>query len=132
MLRMKVSRPVGYAGIAILVVFVFFQMRGAFTQHRDSRAWPSVPGEITSAFIKEVRDENPNTVSRSPSYYVEVRYVYDVKGTRYTGNRIRVFRKRHATLSAAESEMRGYPVGDKVDVFYDPAKPATSVLVKSE
>jgi hypothetical protein len=59
-----------------------------------------------------------------------VRYTYEVFDQEYTGTRIRFGAQGYNESSTAQEEIRRYPSGKRVDVFYDPENPSTAVLTK--
>ncbi len=58
-----------------------------------------------------------------------MRYRYTVNGTTHTGERLRAFGLHHLDEQQALKEIAPFPVGQKVKVYYDPAKPSSSVLI---
>jgi hypothetical protein len=85
---------------------------------RDAEAaheWPQVAGVITESFIA-----NGGSNKFSPSG--NVRYTFEVDGRTYEGENISL---SVAALDAedARSVVARYPVGKRIDVFYDPERP---------
>lgn len=96
-------------------------------QQQASRNWPSVPGEIQSAQVVE-SDDGSNNGEGSRRFTVELVYSYSVAGVALRGTRIRIVAAGHRDAAAAQAELLRYPVGARVEVFYDPADPHSSVL----
>lgn len=89
----------------------------------ESRSWPIAQGIILSSEIEYI----PSSGGKG-SYHASVTYNYEVAGVVYTGKRIRI-----ASLGAGDPDYaRGildrYPLDKTVDVSYDPADPAASLL----
>ena len=90
------------------------------------RAWKQTRGTVTDADY-----ENPGSVGVTGSRYrLGVTYRYAVDGVERTGNRASFFQKdiTHRLQSLSDEARRLYAKGKSVDVWYDPADPAQSVL----
>ncbi len=96
--------------------------------HR-SRTWPSVWGELDEVGWRKVMYRDPNSRARSSMGRIDVRYRYTVDGQEYTGTRMTFsdnISKTRRRLDALVSEHRNTRL---VKVYYDPKRPAHSVLV---
>ena len=82
--------------------------------------YPSVPGEIThSAEQREVGE----------SFDTEVRFRYAINGQEFTGNRLHFLNLRDVSRPAkAQRTLARYPVGQRVEVIYNPNDPSDSAL----
>ncbi len=82
--------------------------------------YPSVPGEIThSAEQREVNE----------SFDAKVRFRYVVNGQEFTGHRLHFLNLRDVSQSSkAQRTLARYPVGQRVDVIYNPNDPSDSAL----
>ena len=82
--------------------------------------YPSVPGEIThSAEQREV----------SESFDAKVHFRYVVNGQEFTGQRLHFLNLRDTSRpSKAQLTLARYPVGQRVDVIYNPNDPSDSAL----
>lgn len=97
-------------------------LRGAL-QTVLAQSYPSTSGEIThSEMVKDGGGENP-------SDRANIQFRYTVANQERTGSRV-VF---HGTLAggAAPRIVNDYPVGRKVDVFYNPSDPDDAALDRS-
>ena len=113
------------AGVGMLEAARRVRRRG-----RRSLAWPAAPGTVTASGVAESTSQNSDG-SFDTSYVPEVRYEYRVDGRVLVGNRIRVGGTMSESKSRAAEEIAAqYAVGSKVEVFYDPASPDYSVLVR--
>jgi hypothetical protein len=90
----------------------------SFMRAVDQRAWPQVQGVVISSEIEEYRY---NEFS-SKEYRLIIRYGYDWKGDRKTGERYG-FRgnPKYNKRNKIEDLMSSYPVGEKVTVYVNPA-----------
>ena len=93
-----------------------------------SANWPSVTGTVLSNKLHVIRSGgNPGDVS--PTYSVALRYRYTVGQDSFEGSRI-----GWGTKSAdrkpdiPEAFLREYPEGHAIEIFYDPANPATAMI----
>lgn len=93
----------------------------------DSLRWPSVSGVVTLSNL-DGRNVDSGQYSES-EMRVEVSYEYVIDGERYENDVVRFDQQQ---LSVAEKELlvSTHPVGKQVAVFYDPANPGESVLVR--
>ena len=93
-----------------------------------SEAWPSTTGVIIESKLssRRVTGSTKNAGSHT-RYFPIVKYTYELEGTEFTGDRIRI-----GGLEGDEAEIRRvlaeYPVGSEVRVFYSPDAPQQSVL----
>lgn len=87
----------------------------------QSTRFPSVVGTMLQSEVET------NSSSRGTSFNVRVKYRYDVTGVRYMGTNYRFlntsFHKRDA-----DAIVKSCPPGQRVDVYYDPARPEEAVL----
>ena len=92
---------------------------------RASTTWPSVEGQVVSASV-----EHAGHFHKGPDYYASVTYRYQVDGEVYTSNRYELITggRYYYNRDDAAEEIRPYPVGASVQVFYDPSDPAQAVL----
>ncbi len=95
-----------------------------------SRSWNRTTGRVVQAQVEARRSRNQH--GYSTSYYPVVIYEYAIHGQRYQNDRIN-FGPELGFGSAGPSEtvVGRYHVGNVVDVYFDPANPAESVLERS-
>lgn len=113
------------------------QARSAWRLHaqvRRSRNWPAVPGRVILSAVREttVRVRRSTSIRRMRTavrYAPHVVYEYEVDGTRYANDRVRI---GPALLSSepadAAREAAKHPVGQEVQVAYNPDLPSEAVL----
>ena len=105
----------------------------AINKGMQSENWDKGTATITSSEIKktERRSKDPQGFTQtSTSYSVRVKYSYTVEGSNYEGNTIGFGTMSHNEKSDAQEELKSYPNGKKIDVYYDPENPSDSVLKK--
>jgi hypothetical protein len=108
-------------GIIFIVVAVNMRRKAA-----ASRTWPTVAGVVTSAEVEESvsSDEDSPTSSFNP----KISYSYQVGGVAFQGKKISFGAVNTGSRRAAEQALEPYPVGQPVNVHYNPEKPAEAVL----
>ena len=113
----------------LLGVILYFGIQQALEMD-DSREWPTTEGVITRSLIVQhhPRGSEKHGYAQRREYEVRVEYSYDVEGTRYGGDRLRIRPNRYQGERSAKRELAKYPAGQKVKVYYDPEKPERSVL----
>jgi len=90
----------------------------------NSNHWPSVRGTVLDAWFDETRDAEDDV-----THTANVRYRFKVKGRDYESSRLSYQPTQAALFSDVVGMLRGVIKGKEVDVYYDPANPARSVLV---
>lgn len=94
---------------------------------RDSNDWPSVPGLVTRSGLESHR--NHVGARKRTEFDVDVSYEYVVGDTVYRNDVVR-FDQGELSTNRKELLVSSYPVGRRVEVFYDPDEPDQSVLVR--
>lgn len=110
-------------GVAMLAI------DGAVTWHlvRDlrlgiaSRQWSHTRGAVVKSWIEEREGDGGR------AYYPNVEFRYEVDGRSFEGKEW-THRAQDGTSESAEAVLNRFPKGQSVDVFFDPADPARSVL----
>jgi hypothetical protein len=118
-----------------------------FQKGSKSQQWPYVVGKIIEAKVKSnlaglnsgvfvgtntgwsIGRRGNETVINKITYRVEVTYAYTANGKSLVGNR-RKFAdfEWYYTINAANEELKNFPVGKELCVYYDPINPSDSVL----
>jgi hypothetical protein len=88
-----------------------------------SRSWSSVVGEIIESNLDLVRGARGSKL-----YAPSVRYAYRVQGRNYESERVFFGFADFYTKRGAVSVVEAYPIGQQVDVYYDPSDPSCAVL----
>lgn len=87
-------------------------------RRRASQNWPTTTGTILESSLDEDSD----------GYAPHVAYAYAVAGKRYTNDRIYFHTSQSGTKHAAQKHLSAYPMGTRVDVYFNPQNPHDSVL----
>lgn len=92
--------------------------------------WPVATGtivvsEVTVATQRLIQSTGPTKI-----YGTDIRYEYEADGRSFTGDTVTLGGTAETSASEGSSEalVARYPLGAKVDVYYDPADPSTSML----
>ena len=106
--------------VGVLLCVVWFMLR---KKAQASLQWPSSRGRVISSDINRRQDNDGDWTEEA-----RVVYEYMVGGTSLQGNRIAF---GGSGAGGARKSVERYPAGATVDVYYDPAKPASAVLERS-
>ena len=99
----------------------------------QSENWDKGTATITSSEIEktESRSKDAQGFTRtSTSFSVRVTYAFTVEGSNYEGNTVGFGTMSHNERSDAQEELKSYPKGKTIEVYYDPENPSDSVLKK--
>ncbi len=118
-------------GLAFVIFGVYFIALG-----NQARGWPSVEGEVIATAVRTTRlQSHTSGVSREERerlrrYYPEITYRWTVDGVSYTGSRYRLgtTHEKFETRQEAAKAAAKFAAGKPLQVFYDPASPASAVL----
>ncbi len=111
---------------AVFVVIAVLLWRG-WQDRRASTQWPTVEGVVLVSDVVRYAPD-PHDDLRHVGWLLKVEYDYSVGGQHYRGKRVRALPERFSMESDARQALTAYPVGAKVRVHHDPAKPGSSVL----
>jgi hypothetical protein len=95
-----------------------------YQESKASETWPVASGTVVSSEVTRYRDGDDIL------YRADVAYEYVVNETNYTGDKI-ALSEMNVNTSRPESAQKiadRYPVGQQVEVHYDPADPGKAVL----
>jgi Protein of unknown function (DUF3592) len=107
----------------VLVVFGAWITRRALlarAEAKRSQAWPTAEGEIVTSGVEssEFQDDDHGTIRK---FTPAITYVYRVRGAERRGTHIAVgLSNLYSEWAEAEQRARQYPVGKKIQVYYDP------------
>jgi len=118
----------GGFGVLILAIAV-----AALREAASMRRWPVAKGRVLSSRVEECRDTVSSgthaAATRLTLYRPVVVYEYEADGRRFRGDRIAQSPGMDRGVSElADAVVRRYASGSAVDVRYNPARPAESVL----
>jgi hypothetical protein len=121
-----------YGGIFLFVgAIAFFSAFPEWVHDRASQHWPAVYGRIVSAEVAVAeRKKKPNDTRPTKFYQPLIVYQYQVDDQQLTGSRryFGVGSEEKENPKPAEKIVSDYPAGKQVRVYYDPQRPAESVL----
>ncbi len=106
---------------AVLTIFLGIPM---LMSALASQGWPAVEGIITLSEFTAKQDRDDGGVT----YGASVAYDYTVSGTVYDGSNVHFGQYSTSDPSYGRGIVNRYPVGKRVNVYYDPDDPSTSVL----
>ncbi|MGD1096845.1 MAG: DUF3592 domain-containing protein [Bryobacteraceae bacterium] len=95
-----------------------------FAKGSASRNWPRTQGCILRSFVLV------GTSDEGESFTPQVEYEYVVEGVKYRSTRLRYGQIGSWNRKRAEGTIAPYTVGAREPVFYNPRKPAESVLIR--
>jgi len=110
-------------GIIILKITGFI-----FADMEETLQWPSVPGIITVSEV--VSSQGTNSDGKEvTNYMANVSAEYEVNGSRHHSDSITPVQMTSSTVrSVIQKDIKPYPVGAKVEVFYNPDQPSYGIL----
>jgi hypothetical protein len=116
-----------YVLVAGLVIYVVVQQA---REMGDAREWPTTEGVITTSRIASSHQTSTEKGWRENryEYEVQVQYSYNVDGVSYSSNRLRIRPSKYSSESTARRELKEYPPGQRVRVYYNPQEPERSLL----
>ena len=88
-----------------------------------SNDWPKTEGKIIrsgSGFI--------DTDTMQKEYFLNIQYHYSVEGKDFTSCRISFKYLSRRTKEAIQEILNRYPLGKKIDVYYNPRRPQMAIL----
>ena len=98
----------------------------------SSESWPAIEGEITSTKMDSsthrVDKDYSSTSEPTTTYFPTVLFRYAVNGSTYEGYEIKFGGYSFTEHDAALKILSRYPVGQRVDVYYQPDQHQKSVL----
>lgn len=128
-LRVRTGRKVSLAvvmkllGLVILLGGVLL-MRKQVMMGLRSTTWPSTAGTVVS--VDRVYSGSGD--DGEPTYNEKVEYSYAVDGREYLGNLVAALAPVKSS-EQVQTVLARYPIGLKVEVYFDPEDPSLSLLV---
>lgn len=126
--RVRVSR-FRWRSLIFTLIFVaagLAMLYFAYQQYQDSKAsetWPVASGTVVSSEVTRYRNSDRQTF-----YAADVAYEYTVNDVSYTGDKVAFSEVNTSKPDSAQKIVDRYPVGQQVEVHYDPADPGKAVL----
>ena len=119
-----VGLMVGGAFVAFGLALFFLWGKPTLEKAEASKNWPKVSGVIKSSTVNQSTDKDRNT-----SYTPNVVFEYALNGRKFTSSTIAVGSGWSSNRSSIAYQVTNkYPVGDIVEVAYDPEEPSFAVL----
>jgi hypothetical protein len=122
---------IGGVFAAIAVIAAIGAVR-QFIRRSRSKSWPIAAGRVTvSEVTAETRTEtdSDNTRRQVTMYGSRIAYAYSVGGVAYEGHLVDWIDGMQTNMQGpARRVVEKYPVGQNVNVYYDPANPKMAVL----
>jgi hypothetical protein len=104
--------------LALLLVYRRLRIKALVSAN-----WPTASGTVTGSGLDKQTDSEGG-----PTYAAVVRYTYAVGGKEYRGDRLGWGGRNYTTHEKATAVAARYPVGQAVQVYYDPQRPETALL----
>lgn len=106
-------------------LYGFFGLFQQFVSAQGASNWPTAPGTVTSAYLRE----DITNKGRGKAWTMELEYRYTVDGTEHTGTAIHFgsFPSYGTEKQAKEVEAK-YREGTQVTVYYNAQNPKEAVL----
>lgn len=126
------SLPFALCFSSICIAFggvMFFLARRGQKISQASLNWTPIQAQVLSAQVRELvsHSGSDDTIERR-TYTPEIVYSYEVNGQPFQGKRFGFEMPASPSYNKILPIVERYPVGSVVTVYYDPAKPAQSVL----
>lgn len=121
------STSIKWVFLAVFCLVAVLLWRG-WRDKQASAQWPFVDGVIQ---VCEAQEDVPYREHDMPQgqWRLNLRYTYEVAGQPYQGDRLRAMAERFPTEAQARQHEAAFRPGQRVKVYYDPAKPSSSVLI---
>jgi len=123
-----------FIGLAICTLLFVFLSKPMMDKYKEVQDWPTVQGTISSSDFdcwdeeKKVDDRYVTETKCSAS----IEYKYTINGNSFINNDIRPDNGIKTTYDrkTAQKIVSKYPLGAKIDVFYNPEDMSNSILEK--
>src|ERR1051326_1317461 len=121
----------GFGVSAILMGLWLYRRRARdHAKAEGALTWPRSRARVTASAVRVTTETTSGAdASVDNTYYVpQVSFAYEVGGTSYQGSRISYAELKSTNKKKTVDLVAKYPVGAELDVAYDPANPAESVI----
>lgn len=109
---------VGGMGLTLAGLLVEFFTVGVFLKAREIANWPTTPGKILKSEVE----------SSFRDHKAIIEYEYRIEEKTYKSIKVRPRGSGGRKYSDAERDVRAYPVGKEVTVYYNRSDPADTAL----
>lgn len=117
-----VAACVGFALLAALVITAIQRNVARMTQ------WPTARGRIEFSGVRQFEKLDDDGGRWRTLHRADVQYSFDVNGVGYTGDKTGTTGRASTTTPWVLGRGAPYAEGDAVDIHYNPANPAESIL----
>lgn len=99
-------------------------------KYKEMQTWPNVTGTINESTVRVAKSNDGSVGLINPflTIFPEVFYEYIHREQNYTNSSISINSLSFSNLKKAESFIERYPIGENIQVYYDPSKPERSYL----
>jgi hypothetical protein len=118
-----------FVGLVFLVIGIVFFFNATRNRKKaeESLLWPTTKGLICAATMKEHKHQDSKGRRTTSTYEPVIEYTYTVMGQSYTGNKVALGVRSFDSNQAYEIFNR-FPLGNHVDVHYNPQNPSEAIL----
>ncbi len=109
--------PIAQIGFGFFLLFIVGKL---YLSARDRHSWEIAQGIITKSAIKEA----------GAAFSPDIEYQYSILGVEYKGTSVTMPLKQTYNAKVVQSWVSEYPVGKKVNVYYNPEIHHMAVLEK--
>jgi len=109
--------PIASVGVGCFLLYLAWK---GYTSSRNMNEWELTQGTITKSEVKRA----------GAALMPDIEYQYFVLGVEYEGNSVTIPPDVFYDTQLAQGLLAEYPVGKKVDVYYNPELHRVAVLVK--
>jgi len=115
------------AGVFLIGLGYLYRALQLRVTAKAARQWPQTKGKVLSSSVEEDAIRN-FTGKASMVYVMAIKYEYSVTGQTLIGDRLTFGNPTYDYLTASRIRDK-YAVDSEVNVYYNPVKPAESVVV---
>lgn len=124
-------RPAFVSAIPLIVSVVFIWIGwGYYSKEQAAKSWTEAKGTIIESKVVGTNRSKSGTSSKK-MFKVGVTYDYEVGGQVHRGDQLGFMETRYSSQSRVAEEVKKYPVGETVTVYYNPADPQEACLDRS-
>jgi hypothetical protein len=123
-MALSIAFMLGFFAIGVLFMRTAV---GGRIKSKQAQSWPVVKGRVVTSEVVEDRYRDP-TGKATIAFVPNVVYEYNVEGQTYSSRNV-IFGQTNYDYLVASRICEKFAVDATPDVYYNPAKPAESVLV---
>ncbi|MEN3942453.1 DUF3592 domain-containing protein [Prosthecobacter sp. SYSU 5D2] len=123
------ARFVSFIPLVVSVVFMWLGW-GYYSKAQQSTSWPEAAGKIIESKVVESSRSRSGSSSKR-MYKAWVSYEYEVNGQKYRNDQVGFMDGSSSSQNGVAAEVRKYPAGSAVTVYYNPTDPHEACLDRS-